>query len=97
VRYRPGPPKRGAGKPGLAARTGAPAEHFSAGAGELGPADAQLALDLETSDGQPADRVVDWVLAFLDAAEARLGMRFIIHTGGYRDGWLDTFARSRAK
>jgi lysozyme len=61
----------------------AQAAHFCAAVGELGPADLQPVLDLETGDGQPAERVLDWVLAFLEAAEASLGVRFIIYTGGF--------------
>ncbi len=67
--------------PGSAAA--AQAASFCAAVGELGPSDLQPVLDLETGDGQPSARVVSWVLAFLDAAEARLGTRFIIYTGGF--------------
>jgi lysozyme len=67
--------------PGSAAA--AQAAQFCAVVGELGPTDLQPVLDLEANDGQPPERVLEWVLAFLEAAEASLGARFIIYTGGF--------------
>jgi lysozyme len=61
----------------------AQAAHFCGVVGALAPEDLQPVLDLEVDDGQPPYRVVDWTLAFLEAAEARLGTRFILYTGGF--------------
>jgi lysozyme len=61
----------------------AQAAHFCSVVGKLAATDLQPVLDLEVGDGQPAEKVVDWTLAFLDAAEASLGTRFIVYTGGF--------------
>lgn len=61
----------------------AQAAHFCSVVGTLAPEDLQPVLDLEVDDGQPPSRVVEWMVAFLEAAEARLDTRFILYTGGF--------------
>jgi lysozyme len=68
-------------RPGTDAAT--QAAHFCSVLGELAPGDLQPVLDLETGEGLQPTQVVDWTLAFLKEAEARLKARFIVYTGGF--------------
>ena len=59
------------------------AVHFYSQVGDLGPGDLGPALDLEQSDGQPVDAVLNWTMAFLQKAEELFGRQAIVYTGGF--------------
>ena len=60
----------------------AQAAHFASIVGPPTWGELPPVLDLETTDGLPADAVVRWTLAFVDRAEALFGQRVMIYTGG---------------
>lgn len=59
------------------------ATHFRSVVGELGFRDMPPVLDLEESDGHPADAVLAWARAFIEKAEALFARRVLLYTGGF--------------
>jgi lysozyme len=72
------------GRPGSDPET--QATHFAAVVGPLGFRDLPPVLDLEVSDGRPAEAVVAWARAFVARAETLFGRKLIIYTGAF---WRD--------
>ena len=72
------------GRPGTDPET--QATHFASVTGPLGFRDLPPVLDLEVSDGHPADAVIAWARAFVTRAEALFGRRLIVYTGAF---WRD--------
>ncbi len=61
----------------------AQALHFHSVVGELAWGDLPPVLDIETSDGHPADAVIAWVLRFVARAESLFARPVILYTGGF--------------
>lgn len=59
------------------------AEHFASVVGALGFRDMPPVLDLEESDGHPADAVIEWARAFIVRAEALFERTLLLYTGGF--------------
>ena len=61
----------------------AEAAHFAAVVGAAGWDELRPVLDLESGGGLPPSAVIEWVLAFVRAAESRFGRTMVIYTGGF--------------
>lgn len=70
------------------------AMHFATTIQCAGPSFGELppCLDLEVSDGRNANAVLEWAIAFVRAAEAKLGRQLLIYTGNF---WQSTFGDKR--